>query len=67
MKVDCPYERLLISQESRLGAAGLREGEITEGRVLWRAVCGQILKCGKREPGVCVALIETVCNLHSLQ
>lgn len=39
MKVDCPYETLLISQESRLGSAGLREGKITEGRALWRAVC----------------------------
>lgn len=43
MKLDCPYEILLISQETRLGAPGLRKGKITEGRVLRRAVCVHIV------------------------
>jgi len=39
MKLDCPYEILLISQEGRLCKSGLRKGKITEGRILQRAVC----------------------------
>lgn len=43
MKLDCPYEILLISQEARLCKSGLRKGEITEGRILQRAVCVHIM------------------------
>lgn len=39
VKVDCPYEILLIPRESSLAAPGLRKGKITEGRALRRAVC----------------------------
>lgn len=43
MKLDCPYEMLLISQEARLCTSGLRKGKITDGRVLQRAVCVHIM------------------------
>lgn len=43
VKVDCPYETLLIPQESRLGTPGLKKGKITEGRALWRAVCVHVV------------------------
>lgn len=43
MKLDCPYEILLISHAARLCTSGLRKGKITEGRILWRAVCVHIM------------------------
>lgn len=43
MKLDCPYEILLISHATRLCTSGLRKGKITESRILWRAVCVHIM------------------------